>query len=801
MDLGPTGYRITAENGPEFTGVFGGPPVSYVGLAKAAGPVDRSVRMVSAGAAHSLTLTSDGVVYAAGESADGERSAHPNLPPSSLVYDPNVVYPIPPMKSVAAGASVSAAVSTIGDLWMWGRNSGWQYPDGSAGTAARRVEVSVSVGALVDVSLGLGHGLVVTGNGQVWTWGANDCGQRGDGTTAAIAAASEVVFPLGVRIVRAETTVKSNVALDDKGGVWQWGCGFGSTATKVTGVANAVQVAAGDGSGYAVSGNGLAYGWGRNEQGQLGDGTTVFRVDARPVLTATGDPLRDVRSVTAGGLRVEAITASGALVLGASVQQSSLQSAPEFTFAQTTLPSQFTDPCCPGPTLGAAPFDWDLSQFLEVRLPFRTGFAYPHCLSSAGVPRGGDVEAPIDGPVRVDPCDLVRGWERDLALSRNISLTADATQNLRAVQVGRDVAIRRFGDAVGSDGSAKQGCLTAAKTALRVTTLPAGVENLRWMECGTRLFAPAQQFTLSGPLDTPPNETFGDRVADPGSPSVAATGKIFGFDVRENSPGVWGLLAKPDGVKTTSCTGTVVRYPRRDSDGVLRTRHLLATARHCFGEGWSSYLFVPGMTDASSASALALRAPYGAFAFDLPRVTQDSTPVPSPNDYRAIAHDFALATLYPQATTSGPTFTLDQMADLFVRSKNALTNPSPKWIGQLPLVFPRVDLSKQPVTADLLRSTTTALGYPQSGFNGVVMVATQTDPRVSRASDGSKYAEHVSIQGAGASGGPLLQNGFVRAVRSKGDGYTAGGTQSTFCLLGPQFVGLFDQAITKELTL
>ena len=46
-----------------------------------------------------------------------------------------------------------------------------------------------------------------------------------------------------------------------------------------------------------------------------------------------------------------------------------------------------------------------------------------------------------------------------------------------------------------------------------------------------------------------------------------------------------------------------------------------------------------------------------------------------------------------------------------------------------------------------------------------------------------------------------MGTGFGAAPpKMKGDGYLAGGIQSTYCLPGSQFVGLFDEAITKELT-
>jgi len=63
----------------------------------------------------------------------------------------------------------------------------------------------------------------------------------------------------------------------------------------VTGLAGAVQVAAGHYSSLALLGDGTVRAWGMNSQGQLGDGTTTRRTS--PV-TVPG--LSGVEQVTAG---------------------------------------------------------------------------------------------------------------------------------------------------------------------------------------------------------------------------------------------------------------------------------------------------------------------------------------------------------------------------------------------------------------------------------------------------------------------------------------------------------------------
>src|SRR5262245_54321690 len=86
--------------------------------------------------------------------------------------------------SIAAGAAHSLAVRADSSLWTWGANDQGQL---GSGTTDSRTSPAVVSGApaFASVAGGSGHSLAVTTTGAVWSWGANDQGQLGNGSTTA----------------------------------------------------------------------------------------------------------------------------------------------------------------------------------------------------------------------------------------------------------------------------------------------------------------------------------------------------------------------------------------------------------------------------------------------------------------------------------------------------------------------------------------------------------------------------------------------------------------------------------------
>jgi alpha-tubulin suppressor-like RCC1 family protein len=136
-------------------------------------------------------------------------------------------------------------------LWCWGNNVDDALGVGPGPGAMSTSPVQVPIpnggpsGSTIGLGVGVDHTCIVTADKTLWCWGLNDHGQLGDGTTMSSDAPVQVV------------------GLTNLYGVWVSPSG-GFTCAVTVGP-----------SGTASSTN--AYCWGRNDRGQVGDGTTTDR--------------------------------------------------------------------------------------------------------------------------------------------------------------------------------------------------------------------------------------------------------------------------------------------------------------------------------------------------------------------------------------------------------------------------------------------------------------------------------------------------------------------------------------------
>lgn len=81
--------------------------------------------------------------------------------------------------SVSLGMNHSAFITKSGDLYTFGNNDYGQLGDGTTVTRNKPVKVASNV---ASVSLGGSHSAFITKGGDLYTFGDNSCGQLGDGT-------------------------------------------------------------------------------------------------------------------------------------------------------------------------------------------------------------------------------------------------------------------------------------------------------------------------------------------------------------------------------------------------------------------------------------------------------------------------------------------------------------------------------------------------------------------------------------------------------------------------------------------
>ena len=189
----------------------------------------------------------------------------------------------------------SCALRQGAGLVCWGTNPQGQLGDGTTTNRPDPAAVSAPGVTFTRVAMGTAHTCALASTGVVHCWGSNNGGRIGDGTTTDRLAPTTVAGGLTFKALAAGRDHSCAIAADDKVYCWgingagQLGSGaganlFASSPTLVDASLTVRSVAAGGTHSCAANLAGIvAYCWGANGQGQLGDGTTTSRSAPSPV--------------------------------------------------------------------------------------------------------------------------------------------------------------------------------------------------------------------------------------------------------------------------------------------------------------------------------------------------------------------------------------------------------------------------------------------------------------------------------------------------------------------------------------
>lgn len=148
--------------------------------------------------------------------------------------------------AVSAGQLHACALRTDGSIWCWGLNTSGQVGTGTADTFFVRPAAAGSAADYVGVTAGAAFSCGLNQAKKVLCWGSNGFGQIGDGTVTNKTSPTPVT-----------------------GGIEDW-----------------ASIDAGSSHVCGLREDGSLYCWGRNNAGQIGDGTTVDR--SAPTLVSAG---------------------------------------------------------------------------------------------------------------------------------------------------------------------------------------------------------------------------------------------------------------------------------------------------------------------------------------------------------------------------------------------------------------------------------------------------------------------------------------------------------------------------------
>ena len=246
----------------------------------------KTILATAGGYLHSLALTSEGKVYAWGDNSYGQlgdgtttqRAAPVQVVNTGALSGKTVV-------AIAAGAYHSLALTSEGKLYAWGNDFYQQLGDGSGadGSSTTPVVVNMSVSlagkTVVAIAAGGYHNLALSSDGLLHAWGDSLYGQTGGGLF-------NVVFISPVSVTSVDPAVSGKLA---------------------------TAISAGAAFSLALLADGTVAAWGRNFDGQLGDGTTTDRSQAVAIVQNGALAGKTVTGISAGGYHSVAVSADGKL--------------------------------------------------------------------------------------------------------------------------------------------------------------------------------------------------------------------------------------------------------------------------------------------------------------------------------------------------------------------------------------------------------------------------------------------------------------------------------------------------------
>jgi len=233
---------------------------------------------------------------------------------------PTVVLDLPgDVTALAAGLEHMCAIAS-NKLYCWGNNSESQLGVSLFSNKNTAFAVPGVGNGPLAVAAGYAHTCVVNAAGAVLCWGRNNDGQLGDGTqTKRVSATPALVLTANAATLALGE--RHSCATDTSGAVWCWGknnqgqLGDGTTDDRLQPTATGpiakpvVKMASGSEHTCAIDSVGDLWCWGDNGAGQMGNGSSTDIVEPTKVLGL----ITPILDVTAGPHNTCVVLAQGAV--------------------------------------------------------------------------------------------------------------------------------------------------------------------------------------------------------------------------------------------------------------------------------------------------------------------------------------------------------------------------------------------------------------------------------------------------------------------------------------------------------
>ncbi|MDT7508233.1 InlB B-repeat-containing protein [Bifidobacterium sp. H6bp22N] len=194
------------------------------------------------------------------------------------------------LSHLSAGTEASQAIGSDGNVYGWGRLS-FTLPSDRPGIVTPPTGVSFT-----QISGGLGFALALGSDGNLYSWGSDLYGEMGRGDVTYSPQLGKVIMPTdGTKFTQFSAGFVHSLAIGSDGNLYSWGynnsgqLGNGTTdssrhgtPSKVAmpaGVTKFTQISAGNDHSLTLDSDGNLYSWGYNMYGQLGKGNSDFVIE------------------------------------------------------------------------------------------------------------------------------------------------------------------------------------------------------------------------------------------------------------------------------------------------------------------------------------------------------------------------------------------------------------------------------------------------------------------------------------------------------------------------------------------
>lgn len=254
----------------------------------------QDIMWLTCGFEHMAALTSFGKVFtwgygASGALGHGDTNSVPNPKPISTLEDVTIIH-------IESGGFHTAAVSSSGELWTWGRGDMFQlghskslmFKDDMGSVVLRPMPVAYFTSNRITVkgvSCGEAHTVALDSEGHLYAFGWGAYGQLGLGAWDAKQKRAEKVRKIkglaDVKVMSIACGLLFSACVTEMGQVWVWGCndsgqlGLGSTPKQALTPTclesllseNVIDIVCGESHTMALTRSGGVYGWGKGLAG------------------------------------------------------------------------------------------------------------------------------------------------------------------------------------------------------------------------------------------------------------------------------------------------------------------------------------------------------------------------------------------------------------------------------------------------------------------------------------------------------------------------------------------------------